>query len=131
MDDPVYVDWKRRYPKFPGVPKCIDLLGHRNTKGSLIDILCAELGENAGAHAEELIAAVRATNDDRLRGLLLSVLCEARLFEAFPVFVEHLSSVDELVKYWAIWGLRNLGTREARQALWDAGVTVSSHRRHR
>src|SRR5262245_16360871 len=95
MDDPVYIDWKRRYPRFPGVATCVELLAHRNTRGSLIDILCAELAENAPAHADELIVAVRATTDVRLRSLLLAALCEARLPEALPVFVEHLTSGND------------------------------------
>ena len=130
MEDPVYIEWKCKHRKFPGVAKCIELLGHRNTKGSLVDIICWELKENAAAHAAEIIAAFRSSTDDHLRVLLLSVLCEARLPEAFPVFVEHLRCGNEELKRWSIWGLRDLGTREARQALWDAGVTNHSHRRH-
>jgi hypothetical protein len=77
-----------------------------------------------------LIAATRAAPDNQIRGLLLSALGDARIPEAFTVFVEHLSFEDELVKYWAVSGLRRLGTREARQALWDAGVTEHDTRRH-
>jgi hypothetical protein len=130
MDDPVYARWKRRHPKFPGVTKCIALLGRRNLTGGLMDIISGELQANATAHATELIAAFRAECDDRVRRILLSIICEARLEEALPVLVEHLRSDDERLCHLAAEGLRGLDTHIARKALSDAGYrlrTDSSH----
>jgi hypothetical protein len=122
-EDPVYARWKRQHPKFPGVAKCVELLGRRNVQGSLVDIICGELQENAGSHAAELIAAFQAERDERVRRILLGVICEASLPEALPVFVEHLRSQDESLRYWSEQGLRSLDTHESRKALWDAGRT--------
>jgi hypothetical protein len=126
IEDPEYTRWKRRHPKFPGVAKCVELLGHRNVGGSLLEIICGELQENAGSHAAELIAAFRVTTDERVRRLLLSIICEARLPEALPLFVEHLQSEDEFLRYWSERGLRSLDTHESRKALWEAGRSKRS-----
>jgi hypothetical protein len=123
IEDPVYTRWKRQHTKFPGVAQCVALLGRRNVQGSLVDIICGELQENAASHAAELIAAFRAEPDERVRRILLGVICEAKLSEALPVFVEHLWSEDESLRYWAEQGLRCLNTHESRKALWEAGRT--------
>jgi hypothetical protein len=74
MDDPVYARWKRRHPKFPGVTKCVALLGRRNVTGGLVDVISGELQANATAHGTELIAAFRAERDGRVRSILLSIM---------------------------------------------------------
>jgi len=122
-EDPVYRRWKRQHPRFPGVAKCAELLGRRNVQGSLVDIIRGELEENAATHASELIAAFRAERDDRVRRILLGIICKAKLPEALPVFVEHLHSEDELLRYWSVEGLRDLDTPAARKALWEANRT--------
>jgi HEAT repeat protein len=124
MDDPVYARWKRRHPKFPGVTKCVALLGRRNVTGGLVDIISGELQANATAHATELIAAFRAELDGRVRSILLSIICEARLEEALPVLVEHLRSDDARLRHWAAEGLRRLDTHVARKALSNAGYRL-------
>ena len=123
IEDPVYVRWKRQHPRFPGVAKCVELLGRRNVQGSLVDIICGELQANAAAHAAELIAAFRAEGAERVRRILLGIICEAKLHEALPLFVEHLRSEDDSLRYWSEQGLRTLDSPEARRALWEAGRT--------
>jgi hypothetical protein len=120
-EDPVYTRWKRQHPKFPGVAKCVELLGRRNVQGSLVDIICRELRENASCHTVELMAAFQAERDERVRRILLGIICEAKLPEALPVFAEHLRSEDESLRYWSEVGLRSLDTHESRKALWEAG----------
>ena len=128
MHDPVYTRWKRQHPKFPGVAKCVELLGRRNVTGGLVDIISAELQANATAHAIELIAAFRAERDDRVRRILLGIICEARVPEALPVLVEQLQSDDERLRHWAVEGLRGLDTYSARKALSDAGYRLRIER---
>jgi hypothetical protein len=127
-EDPVYTRWKRQHPKFPGVAKCVELLGRHNVQGSLVDIICAELQQNAASHAAELITAFRAEPDEHVRRILLGIIYEAQLPEALPVFVEHLRSGDEVLRYWSEQGLRSLNTPESRKALWEAGRTIHSSR---
>jgi HEAT repeat protein len=121
MDDPACTQWKRRHPRYPGVKKCVELLRRRNTRGSLVDIICGELRADAASHAAELIAAFEAESDERLRHILLGVIVEAKLLEALPVYVKNLKSSDEGLREWAEEGLRSLNTPEARKALWEAG----------
>jgi hypothetical protein len=121
IEDPEYIRWKRQYPKFPGVARCVELLGRRNGQGALVGIIRSELQQNVVSHAAELIAAFQAEPDERVRRILLGILCEARLPEALPVFAEQLRSEDESLRYWAEEGLRALNTPESRKALWEAG----------
>ncbi len=123
IEDPDYTRWKRKYPKFPGVAKCVEMLGRRNVQGSLLEIVLGELQDNAAAHAEELIVAFQAQKNQQVRLLLLMTFCDAKLKEAMPLFVEHLRSDDESLRYWSEQGLRALNTPEARKVLWQAGLT--------
>jgi hypothetical protein len=122
-EDQFYTRWKQQHRKFPGVAKCVELLHRRNVQGELVEILCAELRDHAAGHAAELVAACSAEIDERVRGILFGVLCEAKLPEALPVFVEHLRSDDESLRYWSEQGLRALNTPDARKALWQAGLS--------
>ena len=121
LDDPVYIRWKRQHPHFPGVAKCIDLLRRRNVRAGLVDIICHELQANATAHAEELLAACHRERDDRVRRILLGIICEASLPAAFLLLMEYLRSSDERLRSCAVEGLRRLDTPETRKVLWKAG----------
>jgi len=90
----------------------------------LVDIICHELQATATAHAAELIAAFRKERDDRVRRILLGIICEASLPEAIPLLMEYLRSDDEGLRYWAVEGLRHLDTPETRKVLWKAGYLV-------
>ena len=124
MDDPVYIRWKRQHPHFPGVAKCIKLLHRRNVRGGSVDIVCHELQANAKAHAAELIAVFRSERDDRVRRILLGIICEASLPEAFPLLMECLRSDEERLRHWAVEGLLHLDTPETRKVLRKAGYLV-------
>ncbi len=115
--------WKQKHPKFPGVAKCVEFLHRRNVQGSLVELLCWELQSHATSHAAELIAAFSAERDERIRRILLGIICEAKLPEAFLLFAEHLKSNDESLRYWSEQGLRALNTPEARKALWETGLS--------
>ena len=39
------------------VVQCVELLRRCNVQGSLVDVICGRLRENAASHAAELIAA--------------------------------------------------------------------------
>lgn len=95
----------------------MDRLGRRNVRGGALEAVCAELQANASEHAAELIAAFRAQPDERVRRILLGIICEARLPEALPVFAEHLYSQDESLRHWSEEGLRALDTSVARKLL--------------
>ena len=119
-EDQFYTRWNS---KFPGVAKCVELLGRRNVQGSVVDVICGELRDHAAGHAAEIIAAFNAERNEHVRRILLGVLCEAKLPEALPLFVEHLHSADETLRYWSEQGLRALNSADARKALWEADLS--------
>jgi hypothetical protein len=120
--DPEYIRWKRKYPKFPGVAVCVELIGRRNVWGGRLEVVLRELQEHAREHGAELIDAFRAEKDAWVRCILLMILADQKVPEALPVFIEHLQSDDESLRHWAILGLRTLDTHDSRKALWEAGL---------
>jgi HEAT repeat protein len=119
MTDPEEERWRKKYPYFPGVQKCADLLRNSNVNGTWVDIICLELQDHTANHLSELVAAINAEEDEGVKILLLAALAESGLPEAVPVFEEYLQSVQESLRYWAKFGLEKAGTREARTALWN------------
>jgi len=120
--DPEEERWRKTYPKFPGVAKCVELLRSPNVFGTWTDIISEELVAHAPQIAQELFAAFHDEPDAWVKMILLSVIAEARLPEAMPILLEHLGSEDTSLRRYAITGLKNLGTKEARTALWAAGA---------
>jgi len=68
------------------------------------------------------MAEFQTEKDHGLRCWLLELIGEARSEKAFDLLCEQLQSSDESLREWAIRGLRKLNTREARRALFDAGI---------
>ncbi len=118
MKDPEEERWQKKYPNFPGVHKCIELLRSPNVKGTWVDIICMELQDHAADNFVELVEAIHSETDERVKILLLAALAEAGLPEAVPVLTESLHSSLDSLRYWAKFGLEKVGNKEARAALW-------------
>jgi hypothetical protein len=113
--------FRKRYPKFPGVKTCVDLLRRSNVKGEYLDTVMWELaGHAADAGTAELAEAYRAETDDRVRGLILSILAETASPADLPLFVETLAGANADSRKWAAVGLHKIDTPESRRALWEA-----------
>ncbi len=83
----------------------------------------------AHEHVDELLAALgerEASGDTELRGWLLELLSEAADARALPVFRRYLNDAE--YRTWAVRGLQRLNTKDARQLLWEAGVSGSDDR---
>lgn len=119
MIDPEEERWRKKYPHFPGVQKCVELLRSSNVNGTWVDIICSELHNHAAESFSELAAAMDAEENERVRILLLAALAEAGLPEAIPILSENLQSTQESLRYWAEYGLEKVGTKEARAILWN------------
>jgi hypothetical protein len=78
------------------------------------------LREHTAEHADELIAEFGREDDHGLRCWLLELIGEARSGRAFSLLAAQLHSPDEALRSWAVRGLENLGTKAARQALYQA-----------
>ena len=77
---------------------------------------------HAHEHTQQLMDEFAHETDYGLRCWLLELLGEAKDPKTLPLFLEYLSGDDDMLRYWAIRGLKLLNTKEARRALWDAGV---------
>ena len=80
------------------------------------------------AHAQEyvgrLMAEFRTETRHGLRCWLLELVGQSKSPEAMPLLLDYLHSDDESLRCWAIRGLKELDTKEARRALWEAGEQV-------
>ena len=103
MIDPELERWNRKYPTFPGVDKCVELLGSRNVKGSWVDIICSLLEQHAAECFDDLLRAFRAERDPRVRRLLLYAIASAGSPEVIPFLTDCLQSEDHELRYLAAW----------------------------
>jgi hypothetical protein len=75
---------------------------------------------HAGEHLDELIDAFAHEPDHGLRCWLLELIGDARSAKALAFLTAQLDNPDERLRYWAVVGLTQLDTREARKILWAA-----------
>jgi hypothetical protein len=104
--------------KFPGFDYCIKMLHSRDPQ--IQEDGFGLLRKQASEYVEELISEFKNEKDHGLRCWLLELIGEARSPVAFPLLVECLNSEDLSFKYWAVRGLKNLDSEEARQVLLEA-----------
>ena len=102
----------------PGLEECMRLMRKH-------DPLLQEEGfhallPHAAEYVDKLITEFREEGDHGLRCWLLELLGEAKSPKVLPLFVECLKGYDESFWYWAVRGLRELDTNEARKALLEA-----------
>jgi hypothetical protein len=71
---------------------------------------------------ELLIEAFRKEQDFGLKCWLLELIGESKSPLSFPVLKEMLSSENERLQSWAVWGLENLDTKESRTELFRNGL---------
>jgi HEAT repeats len=104
--------------RFPGFKKCMAMMRKH-------DSVTQEVGfhyllARASEHVPELIEEFKKELDPGLKCWLLELIGSAKSPEAFDLFAGHLRSTDESLRRWAIRGLKNLATVEARTLLWKA-----------
>jgi hypothetical protein len=76
---------------------------------------------HAAEHVEELVAEFAQEREDHgLRCWLLELIGEARSPVALPLLVQQVHSDDESLRSWAVRGLEQLDTKQAREQLWRA-----------
>jgi hypothetical protein len=114
--------WRDRLRKerFPGYKACLAMM-RKHSPQTMEDGFYTLL-PHAAEYIDELMAEFQTEKDHGLRCWLLELIGEARSEKAFDLLCEQLQSSDESLRNWAIRGLRNLNTKAARRALFDAGV---------
>ena len=80
------------------------------------------LRSHAHEYTQQLMNAFAQETDPGLRCWLLELLAEARDLNALPLFLRYLHSEETGLKTMAIHGLKQINTKEALRALWEAGV---------
>ncbi|MBI5957299.1 MAG: HEAT repeat domain-containing protein [Chloroflexi bacterium] len=118
--DPCEERYHRNFPAFPGIAKLAELLRRGHATNGYLDVILYEIRKHAEEYFDELIAEIRNDDDPWVSSLLLAELAGARLPAAEGFLIENLQSHDLRRRSWAIFGLRDLNTKSARQALWAA-----------
>lgn len=74
----------------------------------------------AAEHLDELMTAFAdETHDHGLRCWLLELIGEARSPQALSLLESQLHGQDHALRMWAVSGLKQLDTKQARRALWS------------
>ena len=115
-----------RAPKFPGYRACLAMMRKHDPQTSEDGFHF--LLPHAAEHVDALMADFQVEKDHGLRCWFLELIGAARSANAFDLLREQLQSSDEALRYWAIHGLQDLDTPEARRVLFDAGVRRSAVR---
>lgn len=107
--------------RFPGFERCLKMM--RSSNGSVREEGFGWLAERAAEYLPQLIAAFWDEDNAGIRGWLVELIGEAKSAAAMPFLIEHLRDEDESIRSWATWALKRLDTKDARRALWQAGIT--------
>ena len=105
--------------KFPGFEKCMAMMRQRRDQ-LLQDDGFLWLEPRAGEFVEELMEEFKNEERIGIRGWLLELIGSAKSPLAFELLASELRSPDPVHRRWAIRGLKNLNTKEARTCLWEA-----------
>jgi hypothetical protein len=103
---------------FPGFKKCMAMMRKRD--GQTREDGFHWLLPHAGEHVHELIKEFGDEEDLGVRCWLLELIGSARSPDSFDFLVGQLRGDDQPLRWWAIWALKNLDTKEARSLLWQA-----------
>src|SRR5688572_2130171 len=105
--------------KFPGFKKCMAMMRQKRDPQTQEDGF-GWLLPHAREYVHELIEEFGPEKDHGLRCWLLELLGSAKSHDSFDFLAGQLRNEDQELRYWAIWGLKNLDTKEARTLLWQA-----------
>jgi hypothetical protein len=104
--------------KFPGFQKCMAMMRKHNPERQEDGFHW--LLPHAGEFVHQLIAEFGKEKGHGLRCWLIELIGSAKSPDAFEFLAGLLRSDDEGFRFWAIAGLKKLGTKEARTLLWQA-----------
>lgn len=80
------------------------------------------LNERIAEYLDELIAELETETDPSLRCWLLELIAHSKNPQVYPILARFAQDEDESLQNWAIRGLRDLDTREARRLLYELGA---------
>jgi hypothetical protein len=91
-----------------------------NVHGAWVDIIVHELAANASNCLPELLTAFRQEAKEWVRLMVLMAIADARLPAAIPFLADVAQEKNPEFAQYAEQGLGDIGTKEARAALWKA-----------
>jgi hypothetical protein len=118
--DPEYRRWSNRYPQFPGLAECLQLLKSNTLSDEWVDIIGGELAHHAKDCLPDLLTAFEAEIDPWIRLFLLMSLADARLKEAIPFLSQIVLSEKEPFVAYAQNALDALENSDSRTPYWKA-----------
>ena len=104
--------------KFPGFDKCLQMM--RSHDGEMREDGFWWIEQHASQCVSELVAAFGDEENAGLRSGLIELIAAAKSPNAFHFLATQLRSSDWVLRRYAIVGLKNLDTKEARTLLWEA-----------
>jgi hypothetical protein len=105
-------------PRFPGLKKCMAMMRKRD--GQTKEDGFHWLLPHAKVYVHELIEEFDKEKDLGLRCWLLELIGSSQSPHTFSCLAGQLRCNNECLRHWAIWGLAQLDTKEARSLLWQA-----------
>lgn len=103
---------------FPCFEACMQMM--RKSDPQMQEDGFFSLAPHAARFMEELIAEFDRPENTSFQPWLIELIGLAKSPSAFSFLAEHLYSHDERLRYWAIRGLKELDTKEARTLQWKA-----------
>jgi hypothetical protein len=103
--------------RFPGFKKCMAMM--RKHGGKAEEGFFALL-PHVGEYVHHLIEEFNKSENSVCQPWILELLGESKSPDAIDFLAGHLRSPDESLRFWAIWGLHQINTKEARTILWSA-----------
>jgi len=113
-------EMSQKRDKFPGFSACMRMMRQHDPR--IQEDGFHFLMREAHRFVDELIVEFDSETDHGLRCWLLELLGDARDPKALPIFLKHLKGDDDSFRAWAVEGLKSLNTKEARRALYEAGI---------
>jgi hypothetical protein len=104
--------------KFPGFKKAMAMMRKHQAHLSEEGFQC--LLPHAAEYVHELMGEFGKEKVHGLQCWILELIAEAKSPDAFDFLANHLRSEDEAFRYYAMRGLNDLGTKEARTLLFEA-----------
>lgn len=115
--DPEEERFRRKYPRFIGVQRSIELIRSPNVRGTFLECAIGELEDHVFEVFPELVAALSVEPDRRVRNIILGVIAERDDEVGVKALITALEDSDPEVSATAERYLRLSTHKSARRAL--------------
>ena len=85
------------------------------------------LAANANKFIGEMIVEFKIEKNHGLKCWLLELIGESKSPKSFDILKDNLQNENESLRDWAILGLKNLNTKEARRLLFESDIKNTNY----